>query len=125
MDSPVKLGNDIDKHKSFLYHSIMAPETEKKEEIVYKADPFTFIYRELDLMHNEIREVKVELKTGLEATNKRIDSMDDRINKRIDDLYKFIITMNDSINKRFDRLYIIVILNLIGIVTFLIKAFFF
>jgi len=73
----------------------MAPETEKKEEIVYKADPFTFIFRELDLMHNEIREVKGELVT---------------INKRIDDLYKFIITMNDSINKRFDRLYIIVIL---------------
>ncbi len=99
----------------------MAPETEKKEEIVYKADPFTFIFRELDLMHNEIREVKGELVT----INKRIDSMDDSINKRIDDLYKFIITMNDSINKRFDRLYIIVILNLIGIVAFLIKAFFF
>jgi len=114
MDSPVKLGNDIDKHKSFLYHSIMAPETEKKEEIVYKADPFAFVFRELDLMHNEIREVKVELKTGLDATNKRID-----------DLYKFIITMNDSINKRFDRLYIIVILNLIGIVAFLIKTSFF
>jgi len=96
----------------------MAPETEKKEEIVYKADPFAFLFRELDLMHNEIREIKVELKTGLDATNKRIDSMDDRINKRID-------SMNDSINKRFDRLYIIVILNLIGIVAFLIKTFFF
>ena len=88
----------------------MAPETEKKEEIVYKADPFAFLFRELDLMHNEIREVKGELAA---------------INKRIDDLYKFIITMNDSINKRFDRLYIIVILNLIGIVAFLIKEFFF
>ena len=110
MDSPVKLGNDIDKHKSFLYHSIMAPETEKKEEIVYKADPFAFIFRELDLMHNELREVRVELIN---------------VNKRIDDLYKFIITMNGSINKRFDRLYIIVILNLIGIVAFLIKTFFF
>ena len=85
----------------------MAPETEKKEEIVYKADPFAFIFRELDLMHNEIREVKVEIKTGLYATNRRIDSM------------------SDSINKRFDRLYIIVILNLIGIVAFLIKTFFF
>ncbi|MEK6691227.1 MAG: hypothetical protein AABY78_08020 [Nitrospirota bacterium] len=88
----------------------MAPETEKKEEFVYKADPFAFLFRELDLMHNEIREVKGELAA---------------INKRIDDLYKFIITMNDSINKRFDRLYIIVILNLIGIVAFLIKEFFF
>ena len=88
----------------------MAPETEKKEEIVYKADPFAFLFRELDLMHNEIREVKGELVN---------------VNKRIDDLYKFNITMNDSINKRFDRLYIIVILNLIGIVAFLIKEFFF
>jgi hypothetical protein len=79
----------------------MAPETEKKEEIVYKADPFAFIFRELDLMHNEIREVKGELVN----VNKRIDSL------------------ADGINKRFDRLYIIVILNLIGIVAFLIKAF--
>jgi hypothetical protein len=81
----------------------MAPETEKKEEIVYKADPFAFLFRELDLMHNEIREVKGELVN----VNKRIDSL------------------ADGINKRFDRLYIIVILNLIGIVAFLIKAFFF
>jgi len=36
-----------------------------------------------------------------------------------------LLLMNDSINKRFDRLYIIVILNLIGIVAFLIKTFFF
>jgi len=83
-------------------------------------------------MHNEIREIKGELVN----LNKRIDSMDGRINNRIDDLYKFIIgmnesinnrfvSMNDSINKRFDRLYIIVILNLIGIVAFLIKEFFF
>jgi len=110
----------------------MSPEVEKKEEIVYKADPFAFLFRELDLMHNEIREIKGELVN----LNKRIDSMDGRINNRIDDLYKFIIgmndsinkrfdSMNDSINKRFDRLYIIVILNLIGIVAFLIKEFFF
>ena len=43
----------------------MASEVEKKEEIVYKADPFAFVFRELDLMHNEIREVKVELRQGL------------------------------------------------------------
>jgi hypothetical protein len=96
-------------------------ETRPREEIVYKADPFTFIFRELDLMHNEIREVKGELVN---------------VNKRIDDLYRFIIGMNDSINKRFDsmsdsinkrfdRLYIVVILNLIGITAFLIKEFFF
>lgn len=82
-------------------------DTRPREELVYKADPFAFLFRELDLMHNEIREIKGELKTGLDATNKRIDSM------------------NDSINKRFDKLYLIVILNLIGIVSFLIKEFFF
>lgn len=106
----------------------MAPEVEKKEEIVYKADPFAFVFRELDLMHNEIREVKGELIT----INKRIDSMNESINKRIDDLYKLIISMNESsnkrfddVNKRFDTLFIIVILNLIGITAFLIKEFFF
>jgi hypothetical protein len=110
----------------------MAPATEKKEEIVYKADPFAFLFRELDLMHNEVREVKGELVTinkRIDSMNdsihKRFDSMGDGINKRIDDLYKFSITMNDSIHKRFDRLYIVVILNLIGIVAFLIKEFFF
>lgn len=92
----------------------MAPETEKKEEIVYKADPFAFIFRELDLMHNEIREVKVELV-----------NVNNNINKRIDDTNNRIDSLADGINKRFDRLYIIVILNLIGIVAFLIKAFFF
>jgi len=92
----------------------MSPEVEKKEEIVYKADPFAFLFRELDLMHNEIREIKGELVT----VNKRFDSMNDSINKRFD-------SMNAGINKRFDRLYVIVILNLIGIVAFLIKEFFF
>ncbi len=92
----------------------MAPETEKKEEIVYKADPFAFIFRELDLMHNDVREIKVELV-----------NVNNNINKRIDDTNKRIDSMADGINKRFDRLYIIVILNLIGIVAFLIKAFFF
>jgi len=92
----------------------MAPETEKKEEIVYKADPFAFIFRELDLMHNDVREIKAELV-----------NVNNNINKRIDDTNKRIDSMADSINKRFDRLYIIVILNLIGITAFLIKAFFF
>ncbi len=92
----------------------MAPETEKKEEIVYKADPFAFLFRELDLMHGDVREIKAELV-----------NVNNNINKRIDDTNKRIDSMADGINKRFDRLYIIVILNLIGIVAFLIKAFFF
>jgi t-SNARE complex subunit (syntaxin) len=92
----------------------MAPETEKKEEIVYKADPFAFIFRELDLIHNEVREIKAELV-----------NVNNNINKRIDDTNKRIDSLADGINKRFDRLYIIVILNLIGIGAFLIKAFFF
>ncbi len=72
---------------------------EKREEYLYRADPFTFVFRELDLIHGEIREIKAELVL---------------INKRFDD-----------INKRIDRLYLIVILNLMGIVAFLIKTFFF
>ncbi|MFN3739558.1 MAG: hypothetical protein ACK4TF_02645 [Thermodesulfovibrionales bacterium] len=76
---------------------------EKKEDYIYRADPFTFVFRELDLIHGEIREIKAEL--GL-------------INKSLD-------SMNESVNKRIDRLYLIVILNLMGIVAFLIKTFFF
>lgn len=79
---------------------------EKREEYLYRADPFTFVFRELDLIHSEIREIKAELTN----VNKRFDD----VNKRFDD-----------VNKRIDRLYIIVILNLMGIVAFLIKTFFF
>ncbi|GAB5046946.1 hypothetical protein [Thermodesulfovibrio sp. TK110] len=32
---------------------------EKPEEIIYRADPFTFVFRELDLLHAEIREIKL------------------------------------------------------------------
>ncbi|MBI4689799.1 MAG: hypothetical protein HY754_05990 [Nitrospirae bacterium] len=103
----------------------MAPQAEeKKEEVLYRADPLTFIFRELDLMHGEIREIKAEI-TNI---NKRFDD----INKRFDDINKrfdtFMFDVNkrfDDVNKRFDRLYLIVILNLIGIVTFLVKGFFF
>lgn len=96
----------------------MAPQTEeKREEVLYRADPFTFIFRELDLMHGEIREIKAELANvnkRFDDVNKRFDLMNESVNKRFDD-----------VNKRIDRLYLIVILNLIGIVAFLIKAFFF
>ncbi|MFN3739264.1 MAG: hypothetical protein ACK4TF_01145 [Thermodesulfovibrionales bacterium] len=138
---------------------------EKKEEYLYRADPFTFVFRELDLIHGEIREIKAEL--GLinkrldsmnESVNKRFDSMNESINKRFDSMNESVNkrfesmnesvnkrfdsmnesinkrfeSMNESINKRFDdvnkridRLYLIVILNLMGIVAFLIKTFFF
>lgn len=86
---------------------------EKREEYLYRADPFTFVFRELDLIHNEIREIKTELTN----VNKRFDD----VNKRFDDVNKRF----DDVNKRIDRLYIIVILNLMGIVAFLIKTFFF
>ena len=95
----------------------MAQTEEKREEILYRADPFTFIFRELDLMHGEIREIKAELANvnkRFDELNKRFDSMNESVNKRFDD-----------VNKRIDRLYIVVILNLIGIVAFLIKGFFF
>ncbi|GAB4419518.1 MAG: hypothetical protein OHK0032_15400 [Thermodesulfovibrionales bacterium] len=92
----------------------MAPQAEeKKEEVLYRADPFTFIFRELDLIHGEIREIKGELAN----VNKRFDD----VNKRFDDVNKRF----DDVHKRLDRLYLIVILNLLGIVAFLIKGFFF
>jgi tetrahydromethanopterin S-methyltransferase subunit G len=97
---------------------------EKREEYLYRADPFTFVFRELDLIHNEIREIKIELAN--------VDKRFDDVNKRFDDVNKRFDSMNESVNKRFDdvnkridRLYLVVILNLIGIVAFLIKTFFF
>jgi uncharacterized coiled-coil DUF342 family protein len=98
----------------------MPQETEKKEEILYRADPFTFVFRELDLLHAQVREIKGELA----IINKRFDDVNKRfddVNKRFDDVNKRF----DDINKRIDRLYLFVIINLIGIVAFLIKAFFF
>lgn len=48
------------------------PQTEeKREEIIYRADPFILVFRELDLIHGEIREIKADLAT---------------INKSFDDL---------------------------------------
>ncbi len=100
----------------------MAPQTEeKKEDILYKADPLTFIFRELDLIRAEIRDFKSEIKEEFANINKRIDET----NKRFDTFMLDVNERFDNINKRFDRLYIIVILNLIGIVAFLIKGFFF
>ncbi len=93
---------------------------EKKEEYVYRADPFTFVFRELDLLHGEVREIKNELAN----VNKRFDDVNrrfDDVNKRFDDVNKRF----DDVNKRIDRLYLIVILNLMGILAFLIKTFFF
>jgi uncharacterized coiled-coil DUF342 family protein len=105
----------------------MPQETEKKEEILYRADPFTFVFRELDLLHAQVREIKGELaiiNKRFDDVNKRFDDVNrrfDDVNKRFDDVNKRF----DDINKRIDRLYLFVIINLIGIVAFLIKAFFF
>jgi len=97
-----------------------AEEKKDREEVLYRADPFTFVFRELDLIHAEIREIKAELadfNRRFDDVNKRFDD----VNKRFDDFNKRF----DDVNKRIDRLYLIVILNLIGIVSFLIKGFFF
>ncbi len=85
---------------------------EKKEEVLYRADPFTFVLCKLDLIHQEIREVKGELAN----VNRRFDD----VNRQFDDVNRRF----DDVHKRLDRLYIIVILNLIGILAFLIKGFF-
>jgi uncharacterized coiled-coil DUF342 family protein len=112
----------------------MPQETEKKEEILYRADPFTFVFRELDLLHAQVREIKGELaiiNKRFDDVNKRFDDVNKRfddVNRRFDDVNKRFDDVNkrfDDINKRIDRLYLFVIINLIGIVAFLIKAFFF
>lgn len=94
---------------------------EKREEYLYRADPFTFVFRELDLIHGDIREIKSELA----LINKRLDSMNESVNKRFESMNESVNARFDDVNKRIDRLYLIVILNLMGIVAFLIKTFFF
>jgi len=96
-------------------------EPQRQEEIVYRADPFTFIFRELDLVREDIRDLKEDVK----RLNVRIEEVNQGLNARIDHV---IFDMNkrfDDINKRIDRLLLLVIINLLGIVAFLIKSFFF
>jgi hypothetical protein len=77
-----------------------------REEVVYRIDPFSIIFRELDLLHSEIREIKSEIS----FLHKRIDET----NKRIDELAR-------DINRRLDKLFLVVIINLVAIIGFLLK----
>jgi len=77
-----------------------------REEVVYRIDPFSIIFRELDLLHSEIREIKSEIS----FLHKRIDET----NKRIDELAM-------DINRRLDKLFLVVIINLVAIIGFLLK----
>jgi SMC interacting uncharacterized protein involved in chromosome segregation len=84
-----------------------------REEVVYRIDPFSIIFRELDLLHSEIREIKSEisfLHRRIDETNKRIDET----NLRIDELAR-------DINRRLDKLFLVVIINLVAIIGFLLK----
>jgi SMC interacting uncharacterized protein involved in chromosome segregation len=84
-----------------------------REEVVYRIDPFSIIFRELDLLHSEIREIKSEisfLHKRIDETNKRIDET----NLRIDELAR-------DINRRLDKLFLVVIINLVAIIGFLLK----
>jgi len=99
----------------------MNPQSEpNREEVVYRIDAFSIIFRELDLLHSEIREIKSEisfLHKRIDETNKRIDEMNIRIdetNKRIDELAR-------DINRRLDKLFLVVIINLVAIIGFLLK----
>jgi len=74
-----------------------------REEVVYRIDPFSIIFRELDLLHSEIREIKSEIS----FLHKRIDET----NKRIDELAR-------DINRRLDKLFLVVIINLVAIIGF-------
>jgi uncharacterized coiled-coil DUF342 family protein len=92
----------------------MNPQSEpNREEVVYRIDPFSIIFRELDLLHSEIREIKSEisfLHRRIDETNKRIDET----NLRIDELAR-------DINRRLDKLFLVVIINLVAIIGFLLK----
>jgi peptidoglycan hydrolase CwlO-like protein len=92
----------------------MNPQSEpNREEVVYRIDPFSIIFRELDLLHSEIREIKSEisfLHKRIDETNKRIDET----NLRIDELAR-------DINRRLDKLFLVVIINLVAIICFLLK----
>jgi peptidoglycan hydrolase CwlO-like protein len=77
-----------------------------REEVVYRIDPISIIFRELDLLHSEIREIKSEIS----FLHKRIDET----NKRIDELAR-------DINRRLDKLFLVVIINLVAIIGFLLK----
>jgi len=84
-----------------------------REEVVYRIDPFSIIFRELDLLHSEIREIKSEisfLHRRIDETNKRIDET----NLRIDELAR-------DINRRLDKLFLVVSINLVTIIGFLLK----
>jgi SMC interacting uncharacterized protein involved in chromosome segregation len=63
------------------------PETIEQKTYEFKADPFAFVFRELDIIHREI----IELKTDIKETNKKIDERIGEVNKRIDKLYLFVI----------------------------------
>jgi SMC interacting uncharacterized protein involved in chromosome segregation len=85
----------------------MSPQSESnREEVVYRIDPFSIIFRELDLLHSEIREIKSEIS----FLHKRIDET----NLRIDELAR-------DINRRLDKLFLVVIINLVAIIGFLLK----
>jgi len=92
----------------------MSPQPEpNRGEVVYRIDPFSIIFRELDLLHSEIREIKSEisfLHRRIDETNKRIDET----NLRIDELAR-------DINRRLDKLFLVVIINLVAIIGFLLK----
>jgi len=92
----------------------MNPQSEpNREEVVYRIDPFSIIFRELDLLHSEIREIKSEISfihRRIDETNKRIDET----NLRIDELAR-------DINRRLDKLFLVVIINLVAIIGFLLK----
>jgi peptidoglycan hydrolase CwlO-like protein len=92
----------------------MNPQSEpNREEVVYRIDPFSIIFRELDLLHSEIREIKSEisfLHRRIDETNKRIDET----NLRIDELAR-------DINRRLGKLFLVVIINLVAIIGFLLK----
>jgi peptidoglycan hydrolase CwlO-like protein len=94
---------------------------EYKTQYEIKADPFTFVFRELDTIHRDITELKADI--NREITELKADIKD--ISKRIDETNKRIDSLASDMNKRFDKLYVFIIATFIGTFGTLIKLLFF
>ncbi|BCB95964.1 hypothetical protein JZK55_08860 [Dissulfurispira thermophila] len=90
------------------------PEAIEQKTYEFKADPFAFVFRELDIIHREI----IELKTDIKELDKKFD-------KKIDEKVSEIDKKFGEVNKRIDKLYLFVIATLIGTLGSLIKLLFF
>jgi len=76
-------------------------------------------------LKNEVKRLNVRIEEVNQSLNAKIDHAFLTVNKRLDEFMFDVNKRFDDMNKRIDRLFLLVIINLLGIVVFLIKSFFF